>query len=181
MLGMAAFIVASFASLPLAWGNIFSVEAIRSGSEFLRGFAPPDVSPAFLHRITLATLETLAMSALGTLLASLFGIMLALPASGRYGSAPRAITRTILNSLRSVPELIWASMLLIAAGLGPFAGTLALAVHTTGVLGRLFADAIENAPRLPEATLQINGSKPIAAFLYATLPQSLPQIMSYTL
>ena len=70
---------------------------------------------------------------------------------------------------------------LIAAGLGPFAGTLALAVHTTGVLGRLFADAIENGQRLPETTLRINGSKPVAAFLYATLPQTLPQLMSYTL
>lgn len=181
MLGLAAFIVASFASLPLAWSQIFSVDALRSGSEFLHGFMPPDVSPAFLRKIAIATQETLAMSALGTLLAALLGIMLALPASGRYGSALRAITRTILNSLRSVPELIWASMLLIAAGLGPFAGTLALAVHTTGVLGRLFADAIENGQRLPEATLRINGSKSIAAFLYATLPQTLPQIMSYTL
>jgi phosphonate transport system permease protein len=140
-----------------------------------------NVSPAFLRKIAIATRETLAMSALGTLLAALLGIMLALPASGRYGSALRAVTRMILNSLRSVPELIWASMLLIAAGLGPFAGTLALTVHTTGVLGRLFADAIENGQRLPEATLRINGSKSIAAFLYATLPQTLPQIMSYTL
>jgi len=52
----------------------------------------------------------------------------------------------LLNALGSVPELVWASLLLIAAGLGPFAGTLALAAHTAGVLGRLFAEAIENAP-----------------------------------
>jgi phosphonate transport system permease protein len=172
ILSLAAFIVASFASLPLAWSQIFSVDALRSGSEFMQGFMSPDVSPAFLRKIAIATRETLAMSALGTLLAALLGIMLALPASGRYGSALRAVTRMILNSLRSVP---------IAAGLGPFAGTLALTVHTTGVLGRLFADAIENGQRLPEATLRINGSKSIAAFLYATLPQTLPQIMSYTL
>ena len=181
LLGLAAFIVTSFASLPLAFSQLFSAEAARSSSEFLHGFVPPDVSPAFLRRLAVATQETLAMSALGTLLAALFGILLALPASGRYGNALRIFTRTILNGLRSVPELIWASLLLIAAGLGPFAGTLALAVHTTGVLGRLFADAIENGQRLPEATLRINGSKSIAAFLYATLPQTLPQLMSYTL
>ena len=181
LLGWAAFIAASFASLPLAWSEIFSVEAIRSSREFLQGFAAPDMSPAFLSRIAIATQETLAMSALGTIIAAILGIMLALPASGRYGIALRSVTRAILNSLRSVPELIWASMLLIAAGLGPFAGTLALAVHTTGVLGRLFADAIENGQRLPETTLRINGSKPVAAFLYATLPQTLPQLMSYTL
>ena len=181
LLGLAAFIVASFASLPLAWSDLFSAEAVRSSREFLHGFTPPDVSSAFLRKIAIATQETLAMSALSTVIAALLGILLALPASGRYGMAVRSLTRGVLNSLRSVPELIWASMLLIAAGLGPFAGTLALAVHTTGVLGRLFADAIENGQRLPEATLRINGSKSIAAFLYATLPQTLPQLMSYTL
>ena len=181
LLGWAAFIAASFASLPLAWSDIFSVEAVRSSREFLQGFAPPDVSPAFLARIAIASQETLAMSALGTVLAAILGLMLALPASGRYGIAMRSMTRAILNSLRSIPELIWALMLLIAAGLGPFAGTLALAVHTTGVLGRLFADTIENGQRLPETTLRINGSKSVAAFLYATLPQTLPQLMSYTL
>lgn len=181
LLGLAAFIVASFASLALAWGDLFSIEAIATSREFLRGFVAPDMSPEFLHKIAIATQETLAMSALSTIIAALLGIMLALPASGRYGITLRAITRTLLNSLRSVPELIWASMLLIAAGLGPFAGTLALAVHTTGVLGRLFADAIENGERLPEVTLRINGSKSFAAFLYATLPQTLPQLMSYTL
>ena len=181
VLGCVAFISASFASLPLAWNSFFSAEAVRSSQEFLQGFMPPDMSPTFLRKVAIATQETLAMSALGTLLAALLGILLALPASGRYGLALRALTRTILNGLRSVPELIWASMLLIAAGLGPFAGTLALAVHTTGVLGRLFADAIENGERLPEVTLRINGSKSIATFLYATLPQALPQLMSYTL
>ena len=181
LLGLAAFIFASFASLPLAWSDLFSAEAVRSSREFLHGFTPPDVSSAFLRKIAIATQETLAMSALSTVIAALLGILLALPASGRYGMAVRSLTRGALNSLRSIPELIWASMLLIAAGLGPFAGTLALAVHTTGVLGRLFADAIENGERLPEATLRINGSKSIAAFLYATLPQTLPQLMSYTL
>ena len=181
LLGLIAFIVASFASLPLAWSDLFSFDAGRTSREFLQGFVPPDASPEFLRKIAIATQETLAMSALGTIIAALFGIMLALPASGRYGIVLRAITRALLNSLRSVPDLIWASMLLIAAGLGPFAGTLALAVHTTGVLGRLFADAIENGQRLPEVILRINGSKSVAAFLYATLPQTLPQLMSYTL
>jgi phosphonate transport system permease protein len=76
---------------------------------------------------------------------------------------------------------VWASILLIASGLGPFGGTLALAAHTAGVLGRLFADALENASPLPESTLRINGARPLAAFLYATLPQTVPQMMSYTL
>ncbi|WP_394781748.1 PhnE/PtxC family ABC transporter permease, partial [Undibacterium sp.] len=91
------------------------------------------------------------------------------------------VTRLMLNSARAIPELVWASIMLIAAGLGPFAGTIALAAHTTGVLGRLFAEALENASPLPESTLRTNGATAIAAFLYATLPQRLPQMLSYTL
>jgi ABC-type phosphate/phosphonate transport system permease subunit len=87
----------------------------------------------------------------------------------------------LLNVLRSIPELVWAALLLVAAGLGPFAGTLALAAHTAGVLGRLFADALENAEPLPETALRTNGAPALAAFFYATLPQTLPQMLSYTL
>jgi phosphonate transport system permease protein len=110
---------------------------------------------------------------------------LALPASGRvggrYSGVARGAIRTLLNVLRAIPELVWASILLIAAGLGPFAGTLALAAHTSGVLGRLFADAFENSPPSPEFALCINGANSMAAFFYAILPQSLPQLLSYTL
>jgi phosphonate transport system permease protein len=179
--GGAILIFASIASLPQDWRLIFSKEAIASMAEFLGGFVPPDVTPAFLWKSAIATAVTISMSALGTVIASLLGLALALPASGRFGSPLRAGTRLCLNLLRSVPELVWASILLIAAGLGPFAGTLALAAHTTGVLGRLFADALENAAPLPETTLRINGASPLAAFLYAALPQCAPQMVSYTL
>ena len=86
-----------------------------------------------------------------------------------------------MNGLRSIPELVWAALLIIAAGLGPLAGTLALGLHTTGVLGRLFAEAIENAPPGPGFALRAQGVAPGRVFLYATLPQILPQLMSYTL
>jgi phosphonate transport system permease protein len=178
---LAALIVASFASLPLQWAAFFTPEAAASTLEFLGGFAPPELAPSFLMKCAAATAETLSMSALGTVLAGLGGLALALPAAGRFGHLPRTATRMLLNVLRSVPELVWASLLMVAAGLGPFAGTLALAAHTSGVLGRLFADALENAPPLPEQTLRTNGASASAAFLYATLPQTLPQMLSYTL
>jgi phosphonate transport system permease protein len=181
LLGLLALIVASFASLPLQWGALFTIEALQTSREFLRGFAPPETAPAFLYKVAIGTAETLSMSALGTLIAALLAVALALPAAGRFGGIARSATRMMLNVLRSIPELVWASILLIAAGLGPFAGTMALAAHTTGVLGRLFADALENSPPLAEATLRINGARPIAAFFYATLPQTIPQMMSYTL
>jgi phosphonate transport system permease protein len=174
-------VVASFASLPLQWSAFVTPEAASTTLEFLAGFAPPEMAPAFLAKCGWATLETLSMSLLGTLLAVIGGLLLALPASGRFGRPLRALTRAVQNVLRSIPELVWASLLLVAAGLGPFAGTLALALHTAGVLGRLFADALENAAPLPEQTLRTNGAGQVAAFLYATLPQTLPQMLSYAL
>jgi phosphonate transport system permease protein len=175
---------ASFWSLNLQWGQFLSIEALRSMGRFLGEFFPPDTSPAFLRKVLLGTWETLAMSALGTALAAAAGLLLALPASRLHdGDAARARTptRLLLNALRAIPELVWAALLLIAAGLGPFAGTLALAAHTTGVLGRLFAESLENAPPGPAAALRAQGVGHGRLFLYATLPQVLPQLMSYTL
>ena len=179
-----ALVAASFASLPLQLSAFFTPEALATTSEFLAGFAPPELSAPFLRKCLTATAETLSMSALGTLLAVLGGLALALPAAGRFdrfGALARVVARAWLNVLRSIPELVWASLLLVAAGLGPFAGTLALAAHTSGVLGRLFADALENAEPLPEQTLRTNGATRMASFFYATLPQTLPQMLSYTL
>jgi phosphonate transport system permease protein len=181
LVALLALICTSFYSLTIRWGELFTADAVRSSLEFLRGFAPPELAWPFLVKIAEGTLETLSMSALGTGIAFVSGIALALPASGRFGTVARSLIRLVLNVLRSIPELVWAVILLIAAGLGPFAGTLALAAHTTGVLGRLFADALENLPPAPENTLRINGAKPMAAFFYAALPQILPQLMSYTL
>jgi len=181
LLALLALVVASFASLPLQWTAFFTPEAIGSAREFLAGFTPPEMAPAFLMKTLGALWETLAMSLVGTLLAIVAGLALALPAAGRFGGALRGLVRLVLNVLRSIPELVWAALLLVAAGLGPFAGTLALGVHTAGVLGRLFADALENVPPQSEAALRDNGAAPLAAFLYATLPQALPQMLSYSL
>ena len=177
-------VVLSFATLDLQWAQFLSLDAARSMGRFVAEFFPPDLSPAFLRRVGLGTLETLAMSALGTVLAAVVGLALTLPASRLHAGQrawARPPTRLLLNALRSVPELVWAALLLISAGLGPMAGTLALAMHTTGVLGRLFAEAVENAPPGPAEALRTQGVGPLRVFLYATLPQVLPQLMSYTL
>jgi phosphonate transport system permease protein len=174
----------SFWSLDLQWAAFLSPGAMRGMGRFLAEFFPPDLSAPFLHRVGLAAIETLAMSALGTVLAAVAGLALALPASRRAaadGHWQRAPARALLNVLRSIPELVWAALLLISAGLGPFAGTLALALHTTGVLGRLFAEAIENAPIGPGFALRAQGVQGSRVFLYATLPQVVPQLLSYTL
>lgn len=182
--GLIALVIASFMTLDLQWQQFFSTDALQSMRRFVLEFFPPDTSSTFLTKVWHAAIETFAMSALGTLLAAVLGLLLALPASRKYlddRAYARAPTRLLLNALRSIPELVWASLLLISAGLGPFAGTLALAFHTTGVLGRLFAEAIENAPPSPAFALRTQGVGELRIFLYATLPQVLPQLMSYTL
>ncbi|KAA3651192.1 MAG: phosphonate ABC transporter, permease protein PhnE [Proteobacteria bacterium] len=148
---------------------------------FLQRFAAPDLTPAFLAKVGQGAVETLAISLIGTLLAVVGGVALALPASGRMGWPGQAAARFCLNLLRSVPELVWATLTVLAAGLGPFAGTLALALHTAGVLGRLYAEALENTPPAPEAALHEAGSGAVAAFLYGTLPAVAPQWVAYGL
>ena len=177
-------VVASFWSLDLQWAQFLSLDAARSMGRFGAEFFPPDTSSEFLRNVALGTWETLAMSALGTVLAAAGGLLLALPASRLHaddGAPGRGATRLLLNALRAIPELVWAGLLLIAAGLGPFAGTLALALHTTGVLGRLFAEALENASAGPADALRAQGVGKTRVFLYATLPLVLPQLLSYTL
>ncbi len=176
-----ALIAASFATLDLQLGALFGSDALGKMAEFASGFAPPDLSPKFLARVAEGAVETLAMSALGSLIAAVLGLLLALPASRIQHHWLRRAARLVLNVLRSIPELVWAALLVIAAGLGPFPGTLALAVHTAGVLGRLFADTLENLPPAPAEALRTNGASAVQVFLYATAPQATPQFISYTL
>lgn len=148
---------------------------------FLARFAAPALAPEFLREVGTGAIETLAISLIGTLLAVAGGAVLAIPASGRAGGAARHGARFVLNALRSVPELVWATLTVLAAGLGPFAGTLALGLHTTGVLGRLYAEALENAPPAPEAALRNAGARALPAFVYGTLPGVAPQWIAYGL
>lgn len=172
---------ASFSFLSLDLAQLASVAALRQMGQYIASFFPPDVTPDFLSRIGVGTLETLAISATGTALAAVLGLLLALPAAGRFGPIARVAARLILNFLRSIPELVWAALMVIAAGLGPFAGTLALAWHTAGVIGRLFAETLENAPEEPARVLQLTGSRSALAFLYGTMPNVVPQLVAYSL
>jgi phosphonate transport system permease protein len=172
---------ASFAWLDIDFGALFSREAAAGMGGFVTSFFPPDAGPDFLKKILLGSLQTFAVAAVGTLLAALLGLVAALPAAGRMGVAARPLARFGLNVLRSVPELVWATLMVLAAGLGPFAGTLALALHTTGVLGRLFAEAMENAPATAEASLREAGAGSAVAFVYGMLPLVWPQVIAYSL
>jgi len=187
--GQAVFIVAalvlvlaSFASLDLQWTGLFSSAGLAAMGRFGAEFFPPAREPHFLHALAGAAGETLAMSALGTLLAAAAAALLCVPLArvGGGGAAARVV-RWLFNLLRAIPELVWASLLLVSAGLGPMAGTLALALHTSGVLGRLFGEAIENAPPGPALALRLQGVGTVQVLLYATVPQISPQLLSYVL
>ena len=182
--GTVVLIILSFWSLDLQLARVLSLESLGRMGKFLAELLSPNLEPAFLSKLLRASLETLAMSAVGTMLATIFGLLLAVPASRSFIGDParwRFLTRLLLNALRAIPELVWAALLLISAGLGPFAGTLALALHTTGVLGRLFAESIENAPQNAATALRVQGVGEGRVFLYATLPTVSPQLMSYAL
>jgi phosphonate transport system permease protein len=167
-------IVASFNYLEIGLKSLLTVEAAKSIGEFVAGFFPPDLSADWLAKVGKGIWETLAISVVGTLLAAIAGLLLALPKW-------RAPFSFLLNTLRSVPELVWATITALAVGLGPFAGALALAVHTTGVLGRLYAEALDNAPPAPGQALRLAGGPGGFAFLYGTLPGAAPQLVAYTL
>lgn len=183
-LGLVVLTILSFWTLDLQLSRLLSVDSLQRMGRFLGELLSPNIESKFLLKLASASLETLAMSALGSLIAVFFGLLLALPASRSYAQDParwRFLTRLVLNALRSIPELVWAALLLISAGLGPFAGTLALAFHTTGVLGRLFAESIENAPQAAAQAMRAQGVPEGRVFLFATLPTVLPQLMSYSL
>jgi phosphonate transport system permease protein len=184
VLGVVVLVIASFATLNLQWAKFASWDAMQRMGRFVGELLHPQWGLAFVVKVAWAAMETLAMSAVGTLLAVVLGLVLALPAARTHAQDParwRGLARLLLNALRSTPELVWAALLLIAAGLGPFAGTLALALHTAGVLGRLFAETLENASPGPAFALRVRGVSGLRVFLYATLPQVLPQLLSYSL
>jgi len=91
------------------------------------------------------------------------------------------LARAIQNLSRTLPELLWALMFIFVVGLGPFAGALALGLHTAGVLGRLYSEALEEVPSGPMLALRASGASRSAAATFAVVPQAFPQLVAYTL
>ncbi|MEK7245966.1 MAG: phosphonate ABC transporter, permease protein PhnE, partial [Pseudomonadota bacterium] len=93
----------------------------------------------------------------------------------------RNAAKAVLNLLRSISELIWAIFFVSAVGLGPFPGALALGVNYGGILGRLYAEAMENVDPGPIEALRATGAGQMQVVLFAILPQALPQFVTYNL
>ncbi|MFS2128110.1 PhnE/PtxC family ABC transporter permease, partial [Pseudomonas sp. Pseusp97] len=109
---------ASFAYLEMDTGGLFDARGLGQMLDYGRDFLSPDLSATHLAAVGRGALETLAMSAIGTLLAALLGMLLALPAAGRFGRIAQSLSRLLLNALRAVPELVWGALMVLAAGLG---------------------------------------------------------------
>jgi phosphonate transport system permease protein len=87
----------------------------------------------------------------------------------------------ILNLLRAIPELVWVLICVIAVGFGPFAGSIALGLHTGGVLGKLFAETMEESPQEQVEAMLALGASPLQCIFWALLPQSGPMMRRYIL
>lgn len=175
-------------------------EAWFQMATFVSNLFPPDLSRGFLQRTLWSGVETMALSLMGTVLAVLIALPLGIISSrvvcfGHHASEDRRLTpanrllRTLpywgstlgLNLLRAIPELFWALIFILAVGLGPFAGALALGFHTGGVLGKLFSEVIEDVNPQPLEALRSSGATMGAILAYGIFPMALPQLLSYTL
>ena len=137
----------------------------------------------FPQTIVGATLETVQMALAGTFLA----LVVAFPVgflAARNTTPHRWIyhaVRTVLNFLRTIPDLALGLLFVAAVGLGAFAGTLALAVHTATVLGKLLSESVENIDGGIVEAIRATGAGYIQILSFAVLPQILPDLISFTL
>jgi phosphonate transport system permease protein len=89
--------------------------------------------------------------------------------------------RRIMDACRAINEMVFAMLFIVAVGLGPFAGVMALWVHTTGVLAKLFAEAVEAIDPRPVEGVRATGANALEEILYGAIPQVLPLWISYSL
>jgi phosphonate transport system permease protein len=125
------------------------------------------------------------------MMATFFGIIMALPISflaarNLMSMSPVTIAiyylvRTIMNIVRSIEPLIWAIIAVIVVGLGPFAGILALTLHSMAALGKLYSESIESIDPGPIEAVQATGANWLQVVMYAVVPQVIPPFVSFTI
>lgn len=185
------------AGLALCWwgAGLHAALDLRALANFAHGLLPPDLSPAFLRVVAVATVRTLGIAIAGTALAIVFGLplgLLATPGLWRRGPLVAGERRgpsaalswaagSLARFLRAVPDLVWALLFVVGFGLGPLPGTLALGVNTAGVLARVYADLFEAVPPGPVLALHATGASRLQAFAAAIWPQARPSLVAYTL
>ena len=134
----------------------------------------------FLKKIIKANFETLAMSIVSTLISFFISVIIVVLFSFNFFIINKIVI-LFLNILRSIPEIIWALIFLTIFGLGPITGTIALTIHTTGIISRLYIDLIQNYSKKNELSLVISGNSKIKIFFYQTFPNLFSNFLSLIL
>mgnify|MGYP003707161935 FL=1 len=127
--------------------------------------------------------ETLLISYVGTLIGAVIAFCLNFFAAENTSPAPwlRFTVRRLLEFARTVPGIVFALIFVIAFGLGPMAGVLAIAIHSAGALGKLFAEIVENADMKPVEGVRSTGASWLSCMRFAVLPQVSAGYASYAL
>jgi len=147
---------------------------------FARDFFPPDFREWKSYLVEMAV--TIQIAIWGTLLAVVFAVPFGLLASKNV--APWWIyqpVRRMLDSARAINEMMFAMLFVVVVGMGPFAGVLALFVHTTGVLAKLFSEAVEAIDPRPVEGIRVTGATALEEIVFGIIPQVLPLWVSYSL
>jgi len=172
----------------LAWSAQdlhLSLRELMKGLPWVADFVARMVPPnwGFLQRLVRPVLETIQLAIWGTLLAIVLALPLCFLAARNFTPSPLVFhaTRQVFNAARGINEIIFALIFVAAVGLGPFAGVLALSVHGAGMLGKFFAEAIEEADAGPVEALRATGARPLQVIVFAVLPQALPAWIAATL
>lgn len=154
------------------------IEGFENIALLVARMLPPNWS--VWQQVIKLSLETIHIAIMSTALAVLISLPIALLAA--KNTTPHLIfyhiIRNLLNFLRGVPELIFALLFVVAVGLGPFAGVLALTAHTTGVLGKIFAEYIEEAKVGPQEAIISTGATKLQVIFFGILPQVMPNILA---
>ncbi|MBN1992525.1 MAG: phosphonate ABC transporter, permease protein PhnE [Anaerolineae bacterium] len=132
-------------------------------------------------------IETIFLGMMATLFGIIFAIPVSFPAARNLMAGSWVtmtlyyIVRTILNIIRSIEPLIWAIIAVLWVGLGPFAGVIALTLHSVAALGKLYSEAIESIDSGPIEAVQATGANRLQTIMYAVIPQVLPPFISFTI
>jgi phosphonate transport system permease protein len=163
--------------------NLSVIELIQGGgnmAEYISRYFPPDFSDWRLYLQD--TIETIAMGIWGTILAAIVAVPLAILASENLCPSWLVFPiRRVLDAMRAINEVVFALVFVVAVGLGPFAGVLALFVHTAGTLGKLFSEAIEAIDPGPVEGIRATGASRLQEIVFGVIPQVLPLWTSFTL
>lgn len=135
----------------------------------------------YLLKVLAKMWESIEMGFWGTILSVMISLPLGVLAAKNYtpNKLVYGAARTILGFHRAMPELIIALFFVLMYGFGPIAGIFALAVHTSGVLGKFFSDEIENAPEGPQSALKASGASSLKVLRFAVFPQVFPAYVAY--